>query len=362
MSQTNLLDGQSLQATGNVSYIYRGAQLNFTATYFESRGSRSYAYGPSLTWPFWHDDHAVATFGVSAGKSSDGFQALASVRLQLYRGRVGVIADAGLAAENSPATGRRSGVVVGVTATDVQPDVLASDLTLSATASHSLDQNVVGGGVELRGAHGDYLAQAEEDFGGPQGAVTRYAGNFATSVAVGSGGVAFGGADVSASGIIVRLEGASPGVMVDVLVNGAPLARLRGSQSLPIFLPPYRVYQVTVLPVGGTPIDFDDRDRRVSLFPGNVQTLTWKVTPVMAVFARALDAAGRPIADAAIEGAREPAGTDDQGYFQVEVAAGATLTLHPAGGACRIPLPAATPQNGYAGLGNLVCTRTPAPP
>ena len=359
VTQTNLLNGESLQATGNLTYVYRGAQLNFTATYFRSRDSRSYAYGPSLTIPVWQGAGAVATFGVSLSKSNDGFQALAAVRLQLYRGGLAVVADGGLAAENSPATGRRSGAVGSVTATDVQPDVLASDLTLSATASHSLDQNLVGSGVELRGAHGDYLGQVEEDFGGQQGASTRYAGNFATSIAVGAGGVAFGGADVSASGIIVRLDGASPDLTVDVLVDGAPMARLRGGQSTPIFLPPYRVYRVTVLPVGGPAIDFDNRDRRISLFPGNVQTLTWKVTPVMAVFARALDAGGRPIADAAIEGAREPAVTDDQGYFQVEVGTGATLTLHPASGACRIPLPKAAPQNGYAGLGNLVCNNAP---
>jgi hypothetical protein len=362
VTQTNLLNGDSLEATGNVTYVYRGAQLNFTATYFKSRDSRSYAYGPSLTVPVWQGAGAVATLGLSLSKTNDGFQALASVRLQLYRGGRAVVADAGLAAEDSPATGRRSGAVGSITATDVLPDVLASDLTLTGVASHSLDQSVVGGGVELRGAHGDYLAQAEEDFGGPQGASTRYAGNFATSVAVGSGGVAFGGADVSASGIIVRLEGASPDVVVDVLVDGAPLARLRANQSMPIFLPPYRVYHVTVLPVGGPAIDFDDRDRRISLFPGNVQTVTWRVTPVMAVFARALDAGGRPIAEAAIEGAREPAATDDQGYFQVEVGAGATLTLHATGGPCRIPLPQATPQNGYAGLGNLVCANARAAP
>src|SRR5579862_1848321 len=143
ITQTNLLNGASLEATGNVSYVYRGAQLGFTASYFKSRDSRSYAYGPTLTVPVWQGAGAVATFGVSVSKSSDGFQALAALLLQLYRGPLAVVADAGYAAGNTPTTGRRSGVVGSVTATDVQPDVLASDLTLTATASHALDQNVV---------------------------------------------------------------------------------------------------------------------------------------------------------------------------------------------------------------------------
>ena len=355
--QTNLLDGDSLQATGRISYVYRGAQLDFAATYFDIKGaSRTYAYGPSLTWPFWQNANAVATFGASFAKSNDGYQALVGVTLQLFRGPVALVANAGFAAENSPATGRKSGPVGSLTATYTRPDVLQSQLTLTGDASHSLDEDVVGASAELRGAHGDYLGQVEQDAVAGQSDVTRYSGNFATSIAAGAGSVAYGGADVSASGIIVQLSGAAPKLVVDVLVDGAPVARLRANQSAPIFLPPYRVYQVTVLPVGGPAIDFDDRDRRVSLFPGNVQTLVWKVVPVMAVFARAVDAAGRPIADAAITGAREPAETDDQGYFQVEVGVGATLALHPAsGGDCQIRLPSEAPKSGYAGLGDVTC-------
>ena len=362
--QTNLLSGAAFQATGNLSYVYRGSQLGFTATYFASKGSpNTYSYGPTLTWPFWQSAHAVATLGASFTKSNDGYQALVGVRLQLFRGPVSVVADAGVAAEDGPASGHRAGPVGGVTAGYTRPDTLSSDLTLTGDASHSLDQDVVGGSAELRGAYGDYLGQVEEDFGEGQRAVTRYSGNFATSIALSSKGVAYGGANITESGIIVQLSGAAPDLIVDVLVDGAPMARLHGNNSVPIFLPPYKVYRVTLLPVGGPSIDFDDRERRVSLYPGNVQTLTWKVMPVIAVFARALDATGRPIAEAAIDGAREPAGTDDRGYFQVEVGAGATLTLHPAsGGACKIVLPVATPQNGYAGLGDLTCTPTPAQP
>jgi len=362
--QTNLLDGESFQATGNLAYVYRGAELNFTATYFTAKGAPgSYSYGPSLTWPFWHSASAVATFGASFTKSNDGYQALVGVRLNLFRGPVAVVADAGMAAEDSPTSGRRSGPVGSATATYTRPNTLASDLTLTGDVSRSLDADVVAGSAELRGAYGDYLGQIERGSGSGRGAATRYAGNFATSIAVSSKGLAYGGANVAASGIIVQLSGAAPDLVVEVLVDGAPSARLRADRSVPIFLPPYRAYRVTLLPVGGPAIDFDDRERRVSLFPGNVQTLTWKVLPVFAVFARALNAAGGPIAEAAIDGAREPAGTDDRGYFQVEVSAGATLTLHPTtGGACRIAVPSVAPQNGYAGLGNLTCASAPAQP
>ncbi len=37
VTQTNLLNGDSLEATGNITYVYRGAQLNFTATYFKAK-------------------------------------------------------------------------------------------------------------------------------------------------------------------------------------------------------------------------------------------------------------------------------------------------------------------------------------
>jgi hypothetical protein len=361
VTQTNLLSGAALQATGNVSYVYKGAQLGFTATYFRTAGSpRSYAYGPQLTWPFWQGAHAVATLAANFTKSSDGYQGMLSLRLQLFKGRSSMTAEAGGAAENGALTGRKAGPVASVVGDYVMPGVLSSALTLSGQASHTLDGDVLGGGAELRGAYGDFLGQVEDDSGAGQGADLHYSANFATSVAVSAGGVAIGGADVAASGVIAQLSGAPPDLVAEVLVDGAPAARLHGARSAPIFLAPYRVYRISLRPVSGPAVAFDDdRDRRVSLDPGNIQTLAWKVTPVFAVFGRALDSTGRPIAAATIEGAREPAETDDGGYFQAEVAAGAKLTLRPAvGGACRISLPtAAVAGQAFAPLGDVVCAR-----
>ena len=358
VSQANLLSGASLQATGNVSYVYKGAQLGLTATYFRAAGApRSFSYGPQLTWPFWQGQHAVATLGASFTKSNDGYQGLVSLRLQLFHGQSSVVADAGVATENGPLTGRKAGPVASVVAAYVRPDVLSSVLTLSGQASHTLDEDVLGGGAELRGAYGDFVGQAEDDVSAGGGGSLRYSANFSTSLAVSARGVAIGGAEVAASGIVAQLEGAPADLVADVLINGAPAARLRGGKSAPVFLAPYRVYRVSLRPVNGPAVAFDDdRDRQIDLFPGNIQALTWKVTPVMSVFGRAVDAAGRPIAAAVIEGAREPAETDDHGYFQAEVAAGARLTLRPAAGeVCRIALPPLAASQGFARLGDAVC-------
>lgn len=366
VTQSNLLSVASIQATGTLSYVYQGAQLGFNATYFDARGApASYAYGPQLTWPFWQGQHAVATLGASFAKTNDGYQGLVSVRLQLFHGQSSVVADAGVAAEDGALTGRRAGPVASVVGAYVRPDVLRSVLTLSGQASRSLDENVIGGGAELRGPYGDFLGQVEDDSHespgpGGRGGALRYSGNFSTSLAATGGGVVVGGADIASSGLVARMVGAPPDVVADVLVDGAPAARLHGDTSVPVFLSPYRVYRVSLQPVSGPAVAFDDdSDRRITLFAGDVQQVEWRVTQVTAVFGRAVDSAGRPLRAASIEGAREPAETDDNGYFQVEVAAGAQLTFRqPGARACRIALRPTPAGEAFARLGDVVCSPT----
>ena len=64
---------------------------------------------------------------------------------------------------------------------------------------------------------------------------------------------------------------------------------------------------------------------------------------------------GKPLANARIEGGRETGVTDNEGYFQIEAAPGATLTLSGGGVACQIVLGAVSAKEGYAPLGDRIC-------
>ena len=83
------------------------------------------------------------------------------------------------------------------------------------------------------------------------------------------------------------------------------------------------------------------------LYPGTARTIEWNVAPVTVVFGRLDDAAGKPVANATIEGVVGAGETDERGYFQVEVNGAATLTVKDEGKTlCAVPIAAAASGNG----------------
>jgi hypothetical protein len=73
------------------------------------------------------------------------------------------------------------------------------------------------------------------------------------------------------------------------------------------------------------------------------------------VFARLVDVAGAPLADARLD-TRPPTFTDGRGYFQAELGAGRpSLAARVGGRTCRLDLPALTSTTGYRRLGDVPC-------
>jgi hypothetical protein len=357
IDRVNLLIGNTFEASANVSWTIGQVQLFLTATYNESNLSpKTWSYGPSLNWQFFAGDGFTMNLIANASQSNEGAQVFAGVRVLFLDGGFTLTGDAGGAADHRLGYADRSGGVGGFNASYAAPDVLASTVTLNAGLAHTLDGTTANGSAELRGNYGRYLAQVDQDVGGAAPA-TRVAGSFATSFAVTGDGVAFGGDNVSASAIVVRLDGSMTGMTADVLINGSKRARIRSGESVPVFLPPYHVYDVRLVPVDAPLASFDTRARSVTVYPGNVETLVWDAEPVIAGFGRLLDPSGHPIAGALIDGAREPSESDAAGYFQVEIVPNTTLHVRPPSGpACRVTLAnVAARKNGFAPLGDLIC-------
>jgi len=130
--------------------------------------------------------------------------------------------------------------------------------------------------------------------------------------------VTMGGAYAYPSAIIVSVEGKAKAEF-QVLINGQPKGRITVGQTLPIMLPDYKTYRVRLKAIGAPAIAYDTRTRRVSLYPATVKTLRWTAQPIVTLFARIVDADGRPIQDARVEGGVETSYTDRNGYFQADL-------------------------------------------
>ena len=109
---------------------------------------------------------------------------------------------------------------------------------------------------------------------------------------------------------------------------------------------------------GETFVEFDQRPRRLTLYPGNVETVRFEAETVTVVVGQIVDEAGQPVANAYFDGLSGFAGTDAEGWFQLELTGDAAAFEVRRSDApnCRVTLPAFTTDNGVAVLDAVTCT------
>ncbi len=146
--------------------------------------------------------------------------------------------------------------------------------------------------------------------------VTNYNGSFSTSFLTDGNVVAMGGERVAESALVVNLKGRE-GDVFDVTIDGHRRGYAVADRPSVIPLAPFEQYTVTLSPSGDTLYSFDERERRVTLYPGNVVTLDYEAIPLRLLFGRLL-MKGKPLDGARIIGGLYPASSDDIGMFQIE--------------------------------------------
>jgi len=168
--------------------------------------------------------------------------------------------------------------------------------------------------------------------------------------------VALGGRDVEESALVVSLDGERGRSSFDVLVDDQPRARLAAGESIPIFLQPYRSYKVRLRPAGPASVDYDSATRSITLYPGNVAHVRWTARPLFTVFGQAVGADGRPVANAMVQSDRGIGETNGQGYFQIDVAGGDTLSFtHGQSSSCHAKVAMPAEGEDLVALGKVVC-------
>ena len=345
--------GEETQLTATASTVWRGAQLSLSGSYSAARDARAaYAYGGSVEAPLgagrWRDLHVYA----SAAQTDRGVQGYIGLRVRFSQGRTSAYADAGYA-KAPRGYGQGAGATADATATR-ELDTAAGDLAVTGGYVHTPDRDTASANALLRGPAGEVGGSLERDLRGA-GADTRYTANVLVGTTLFGGAPTLAAASSGDSGVVVSVAGPARADF-RVLVNEAPVGRVRTGGALTLFLPAYREYRIRLAPLDGAAVDFDTAERRVSLYPGNIARLAWRAEPDVEVYGRALDARGAPLADADLSGARTPTSTDAHGFFQATVRSGADLVVRlPGGGSCRLSLGALSVVHGYVALGSRTC-------
>ena len=188
---------------------------------------------------------------------------------------------------------------------------------------------------------------------GSENTTTSYAATITSSFAANEQNIALGGSQRAESALMVSVSG-SDGDVFDVLVNGQKRGyAIVGRPSL-VPLPPYGQYRVKIVPTASSFYEFDESERSVTLYPGNVVHLEYNAVALQLLFGRLLFN-GKALQGARIEGGQYPAVTDDYGLFQFELSADKDTVdvVLKDGRRCQLSVPKQPKKGSVVRMGNI---------
>ncbi|WP_165767156.1 TcfC E-set like domain-containing protein [Parendozoicomonas haliclonae] len=142
-----------------------------------------------------------------------------------------------------------------------------------------------------------------------------------TNLSYKDGHIIFGGDFAANSMLVVQVNDAPKSSEFQVLVNDQVRGRARGGLASIIPLAPFQSYRIRLQAVGTGLFNYDDNEREVTLYPGNVVLQSFSAHPVKLVFGQLLDKSEQPWAGVSVCGGDNCVVTDDFGIYQLEIPA-----------------------------------------
>lgn len=344
------------QASGIVSYSL--ANLRFLGTFFYRDGGGAsaarYSIGPSIEWDFLRAGPFTFTLRSDITATERGSAGFAGVSLRLLGGRSAFTALAGArftGIDDDPLGDGPVAVVSGAWS----PTLAGGDLALGAGYDRRPGQDDLVLSSDFRHPLGSLSGDLVRT-DGPGESATQYSLGLQTTLIAGAGALQFAGRTTTESMVVARVRGARKADTFEVLVNEQLAGTIAGEAPLQLALPSYRAYTLRIRPTAEALLAYDSAPRTVTLYPGTVASLDWRVEPISIKFGRLLTPDGRPVSGAVITGKDVWSETDDAGNFQIEAADGIELTVRTRDGHSFVTtLPPGVSLGGIARVGAIVC-------
>lgn len=203
------------------------------------------------------------------------------------------------------------------------------------------------GFVETQTVHQDNIDQ------------TLYSAGAYASVTTESSGFTMRGSKAGQAGLVISLQEGQKqdsAEKYDVLINNQVAKMSSHSGKQLILLKPYQQYNISLKSKAKKLIHFDASRQKITLYPGNVTHLKWKITPVFVVVGQAVHTDQSAVKNARITNLKEFSATDEYGWFQIELTNMKTLQLQSGDGKnCSISLPERPTDEEVIVLDQLIC-------
>lgn len=349
--------GSFTQASGNIGYQLGSAYLSVIGSLRKDEHvPLDYSIGPNLSWPFFNRNGLQIALQADAQLTRSTRAAFVGFRLLFNKDRFSVLSQEGARSlVNKEGTGPSKARMVGDTTAQMSySDGTGTDLSLGGGLTRDVDSSAAHAEAELYSRLGNARADLVQGIEGSHR--TQYGLTAQIGAVVERHDAVLGGRDLTESAFIVSVDGAPDNVRFDVLVNGEKRGRLRSGGRLALFVQPYRSYSIALRVVDAASVWYDSAARSFTLYPGNVQHVSWHAEHLLTVFGRAVHADGTAVANALITGKRGLGQSNSQGYFQIDTSAADILSFQTeSGSGCKVKLVLKDPQVDYAPVGRVLC-------
>lgn len=346
--------GSYSQLISILGYRVGQANLRLTGIYRKNGSERAdYSIGASAEFPVVRTSRWDIVLQADARRTDRDFASFIGARFLANRGNLAFSGSAGVRHESDRKDGPNRFVGEAQAAWYRQ---LADHSQLSGdiAVGRDVDGSYARGSAFARSGPINARADILRQFGEHQ--TTQYAATIDGGVALTGAGVGIAGRDMNDTAVMVSVDGSDPGQKFEVLIDDVTRGTVTAGERLTLFLEPYELYEVRLRPAGAQIATFDTAAKEVTLYPGNVAKLDWKVTPLFVLFGRAMGADGMPAANAEISGSHGIGRTDGEGYFQIETNSGDELKLTGvAGTSCSMTVSEARAVDGLVSAGDMMC-------
>ncbi|USE36872.1 TcfC E-set like domain-containing protein [Endozoicomonas sp. SCSIO W0465] len=184
------------------------------------------------------------------------------------------------------------------------------------------DQRLLGGDIKYE--HARFLGELSADYIDPTGnqgnqeSYTNYNGRIETSFAINAEGAGIGGGNRADSAVMVGIEG-SPSARFDVTVNGSNVGIATGDSNTVVPLSPYGTYRVGIRPRGDEFYRYDQGERSITLYPGNVESVSFSAQEELILLGKLVNRQGDALGNVTIPQETGFARTDQFGIFQMSM-------------------------------------------
>ncbi len=144
-------------------------------------------------------------------------------------------------------------------------------------------------------------------------------GNASFSVTYDSNDFNFGGEGLYESAIVINVSNSKRPMEFWVFINGINRGKVKSGEEFLIPLSPYQEYKVWLKNSNKLLNDFNGEEKLITLYPGNVTEVKYKIRPIYVLITKLIDENGSPIQNKQVEGGKEYSETDSNGFLQIEV-------------------------------------------